>query len=434
MKIGSLFTGYGGLDMAVEGVFDAETVWVSDIKPAAAKLLSHRRPGIPNLGDITKIDWSQVEPVDIITGGFPCTDVSAAGRRAGLIRYGDQSTRSGLWSEMCRAVDQLRPSLMVAENVRGLFSAKADCSVEFCAWCVGDGSAFDMRAFDAVLGDLADIGYDAAWQGLRAADVGLCHGRWRVFIVAWPSDSDPARFKGNGAIASPPEVAGVGCDRPSFADADSLGLQWGGRTWDRRPGFADGDSEAGLKLLPTPQASDTSKHAGQPRHKRAGRGHSTRIADVVECDLKLLPTPAVARFPANVSVAPGSPIRHSIHAIDKLLPTPRESDGAKGGPNQRGSSGDLMLPSAVMRFGEYAPAVQRHADAIGRPAPSPTEIGSKGGERLSPSFTEWMMGLPVGWITDVPGLSRNEQLSLCGDGVVPQQASAALEYLLEAAA
>ena len=92
MRIGSLFSGAGGLDMAVEAVFGGTTVWHSEIDKAASKVLAHRWPGVPNLGSITEIDWATVEPVDVLCGGFPCTDVSAAGKRAGM-----HGTRSGLW-------------------------------------------------------------------------------------------------------------------------------------------------------------------------------------------------------------------------------------------------------------------------------------------------------------------------------------------------
>ena len=86
-------------------------------------------------------------------------------------------------------------------------------------------------------------------------------------------------------------------------------------------------------------------------------------------------------------------------------------------------------------WGDYEPAIRRW-EAITRPAPAPTETSPKGTPRLSPRFTEWMMGLPDGWITDVPGITRNEALKACGNGVVPQQAAAALRWLLaqEAAA
>ena len=148
-----------------------------------------------------------------------------------------------------------------------------------------------------------------------------------------------------------------------------------------------------------------------------------------------------------------------------LLPTPRATDGTKGGPNQRGSSGDLMLPSAVMRllptpsvadvmggrkgrsgerndepllngiahanlWGDYAAAIARWEAILGRPAPEPTQTSAKGNPQLSPRFVEWMMGVPDGWITDVPGITRNEALKACGNGVVPQQAEAAIRTAL----
>lgn len=184
--IGSLFSGYCGLDLAIKEVFpDATTAFVSDIDKGACKILAHRFPDVPNLGDISAVDWSQIEPVDIIAGGFPCQDVSHAGRRAGLIRG---ETRTGLWAEMLRAIVANQPRLVVAENVRGLLSARADSDVEPCPWCLGDDDDQpSMRALGAVLADLADVGYDAAWCGLRAADVGAAHGRFRVFILAWPA-------------------------------------------------------------------------------------------------------------------------------------------------------------------------------------------------------------------------------------------------------
>jgi DNA (cytosine-5)-methyltransferase 1 len=114
----------------------------------------------------------------------------------------------------------------------------------------------------------------------------------------------------------------------------------------------------------------------------------------------------------------------------RLLPTPRATDGTKGGPNQAGSSGDLMLPSAVQpdRFGPYAAAIARWSQVLGRPAPPPTEPGKGGRPQLSPRFVEHMMGLPDGWVTDVD-IPRSAQLKALGNGVVPQQAALALAML-----
>ena len=183
MKIGSLFSGYGGLDIAVSNVTGAEVAWHCEWDDAPSKILEKHFPGVPNYRDVTQVDWSQVEPVDILTGGFPCQDLSLAGKRAGL----KEGTRSGLWSEFFKAIDFMRPRLVVIENVRGILSATAHSDLEQCPWCMGDSSGEpSLRALGAVLGDLASIGYDARWTSVRAADAGAPHSRFRVFIIAYP--------------------------------------------------------------------------------------------------------------------------------------------------------------------------------------------------------------------------------------------------------
>ncbi len=121
LRVGSLFSGSGGLDLAVEEVFDARTVWFSEIDEPVARVFAHHWPDAPNLGDITTIDWNVVPPVDILCGGFPCQDVSTVGKMAGLA----PGTRSGLWAHMATAIEALRPEWVVIENVRGLLSATA---------------------------------------------------------------------------------------------------------------------------------------------------------------------------------------------------------------------------------------------------------------------------------------------------------------------
>lgn len=181
LRVGSLFSGYGGLDLAIEHALDAETVWFSEINQQVAGIFSHHWPGVPNLGDITTIDWRKVPPVDVLCGGFPCQDVSTVGKRAGL----GPGTRSGLWSHMAEAIDALQPELVVIENVRGLLSSSAirpptqgehddngnrapatpgaatPRHLEPSAWGLGDDAVRPLRAAGAVLDDLADLGMDA---------------------------------------------------------------------------------------------------------------------------------------------------------------------------------------------------------------------------------------------------------------------------------
>jgi DNA (cytosine-5)-methyltransferase 1 len=164
-RIGSLCTGYGGLDLAVLAVLDGHLAWCADNDPAAARLLAARWPGVPNLGDITRVDWNRVPPVDIVTAGWPCQDVSHAGTRAGIT-----GPRSGLWRYVAAAIRDLRPRYAFLENVVGL----------------------KTRGLDVVQADLATLRYDTAWACLRASDIGAAHQRDRVFLLAADAATDPA--------------------------------------------------------------------------------------------------------------------------------------------------------------------------------------------------------------------------------------------------
>lgn len=178
--IGALFAGIGGLELAVQERVGGSLAWYAEKAKAPSAVLAERWPGVPNLGDVLAIDWATVDRVDVLTGGTPCQDVSHAGRRRGMT----EGTRSNLWVAMREAVAVLRPRVVVWENVRGALSARADSDLEPCPGCVGDDPAGHLRALGRVLGDLASLRYDARWCGLRAADVGAPHLRWRVFLVA----------------------------------------------------------------------------------------------------------------------------------------------------------------------------------------------------------------------------------------------------------
>ena len=332
LKLGSLFSGYGGLDMGVASVYETTTAWVCDVEPGPRRILAHHWPDVPNLGDITTVDWRAVEPVDIIAGGSPCQDLSHAGRRRGM-RAG---TRSGLWASMCDAVEIIRPSLVVWENVRGALSAPADSDVESCPLCLGDDADVSLRALGRVLGDLAELGYDAEWCSVRASDVGAPHRRQRVFVTAHPADANGPRLDG----------------------------RW----------TPDGHTESGAAAPLT----------------------------------TLLPTPTVTD--------PGA--RMSVDRWDEWVATMRER-------HQNGNGhGDTLGVATRRDMSEYREAMSAWEVILGRPAPAPTEDGL-----VSPRFAEWMMGLPDGWVTSVPGVSTQQQLRALGNGVVPQQAAQALRHL-----
>jgi DNA (cytosine-5)-methyltransferase 1 len=164
MKIGSLCTGYGGLDMAVEAYFNAETIWCAEYDKYASKLIEERL-SIPNYKDIKSIDWNELEPIDILTAGYPCQPFSVAGSRKG------SDDERHLWPYIKQAISILRPNYVILENVRGHLSL----------------------GFKEVLADLTQIGYDARWQVVRASDVGAPHQRARLFVVAYPDGTGSQR-------------------------------------------------------------------------------------------------------------------------------------------------------------------------------------------------------------------------------------------------
>ncbi|MBG6085847.1 DNA cytosine methyltransferase [Zhihengliuella flava] len=121
MRHAELCAGYGGLGLAVERAFGSKLAWYSEFEDAPSQVMAEHWPDVPNHGDMTKIDWTTVEPVDIVSGGTPCQDLSHAGRRAGM----SEGTRSNLWVQMREAIATVKPTYVVWENVRGAYSAKA---------------------------------------------------------------------------------------------------------------------------------------------------------------------------------------------------------------------------------------------------------------------------------------------------------------------
>jgi DNA (cytosine-5)-methyltransferase 1 len=156
ITFGSLFAGIGGFDLGFERA-GMECIWQVEINDYAQKVLAKHWPKVHREADIKTVGKHNLEYVDVICGGFPCQDISYAGRGAGL-----DGERSGLFFEAIRVVRELQPRVVVLENVAALLT----------------------RGLDRVLGTLAEIGYDAEWHCIPAAYVGAPHIRDRVFIVA----------------------------------------------------------------------------------------------------------------------------------------------------------------------------------------------------------------------------------------------------------
>ncbi len=162
IKLLDLFSGIGGFSLAAQAVWkeELEIAGFCEIDEFCHKVLRKNFGDIPIHSDISTFDTTEFRSVDIITGGFPCQDISQAGRE----KLGIKGKRSGLWSEMFRVISEIRPRFVVAENV----------------------AAITFRGLDRVLSDLAEIRYDAEWQCISAAEVGAWHKRDRFWLVSYP--------------------------------------------------------------------------------------------------------------------------------------------------------------------------------------------------------------------------------------------------------
>lgn len=161
LKLLDLFSGIGGFSLGLERTGGFETVAFCEIEDYPRRVLAKHWPEVPCYGDIRELNAATLRrdgiTVDAICGGFPCQDISTAGKGAGI-----EGERSGLWTEYARLIGELRPAVVFVENVAALLG----------------------RGLDKVLGDLASIGYDAEWHCISASAIGAHHHRDRLWIVA----------------------------------------------------------------------------------------------------------------------------------------------------------------------------------------------------------------------------------------------------------
>ena len=209
LTVGSLFAGIGGFDLGLERA-GMRVRWQVEIDPYCQRVLAKHWPYVQRYGDIRTIDWGTVEPVDLLCGGFPCQDISLAGKGAGL-----SGERSGLWFEYAKAIEVLRPSYVLIENV----------------------SALRSRGLDQVLGSLAALGYDAEWHCIPACAVGAPHRRDRVWVVAYANQSRSQGYGAECGLGESRQKVEIGWSGDDVADSigESAerrhnGLEWGQRS------------------------------------------------------------------------------------------------------------------------------------------------------------------------------------------------------------
>ena len=174
LRVLDLFSGIGGFSLGLERTGGFETVAFCEIEEYPRRVLAKHWPEVPCYDDVRTLTGARLAAdgiaVDVITGGFPCQDISTAGRQAGI----GEGTRSGLWSEIARLIGDLRPRYVIVENVANLLRGPAE---KQGGW------------FGRILGDLAECGYDAEWENIPAAALGAPHRRERVWIVAYPNQN-----------------------------------------------------------------------------------------------------------------------------------------------------------------------------------------------------------------------------------------------------
>ena len=383
LRIGSLFSGYGGLDLAVERVFGGEVVWHVENDPAPSTILARHWPGVPNFGDVKSIDWAQVPSVDILTGGYPCQPFSAAGRRKG------EDDDRHLWPYVREAIRVLRPRYTLLENVAGHRSL----------------------GFGRVLGDLAEDGMHVRWVSVRASEVGAPHHRERLFILVTPADSD---------------CSGQQSEQQPFPVPEEVAA------------FVGGEFPLPELMFPTPVAQPPGGTPANHLRKKPGRARVTDLAMIVEHGLLetggelpdefgVLPTPRAAASRTSRSTMLASGSSPSLEQAVEIAAgeMPRELRSWEEAPAS-------WQPSSApaLRWGRYEDCVRRWERVFGMLAPEPTEPCRSERPRLSARFVEWLMGLPSGWVSDVPGVSYSAQIRALGNGVCPPQALVALMHLL----
>lgn len=352
----------GGLDIGIERA-GFESLWFCENDKSCRKVLAERWPDVPVIGNIIDVGEAEaaVRP-DLVVGGFPCGDLSYAGKRAGL-----EGDRSGLWVEMARVIRLLKSRMVLVENVPGLMRPVAG----------GSGVA----PIGVVLADLAELGYDARWGRLQAADVGAPHLRSRVFIIAWLRSA--ANAIGNGRERG-------GDPRGKKGERSGGGTSSGSA---ETTSFAGGNGSQGGSL------------GGGLGHGQ--EGSSSRIG-VARVDESIAHT-RCGRFARDTRTAPSEKEQGWIQ------PNDGDVSGDSGQDASDAEPGGCVRGNQGVDWGVFEPAIRRWELLLTRSAPRPAD--DRG--RLNVRLCEWMLGFPEGWV-DVKGVSRTAQIRMLGNAVQVQ--------------
>ena len=418
---GSMCTGYGGLDAGVNAAAGGQLAWAADSDPGASAVIACRMPGIPNLGDIRETSWETAPPVDILCAGFPCQSLSAAGKQKGT------ADERWLFPFITAAISRMpvRPRLLVFENVPRILTIEG-----------GDVMA-------QITGSLAGLGYVGCWGIYSAAQAGAPHLRKRWFLAA-------ADAQGVGRPARQPPVhrdraapgdqhtvphpdAGLRHRRADQQIRDTEKREAAER--DRSAAFPDPGSPRLQRDLTARAGHDPLRH-GQAQDRTAGRppvssaGTGRRGAAAADPDGICEQQEHASAHHIQEERPPRR--RGSVLATGTGGDSPDRCrpPGAAPAPGGNAAAQEQDDHGLISGWGLYEAAVRRWELVSGYPVPYPVEPGKNGNSRMTAEFPEWLMGLPPGWVTDVPGLSRSAKIRIIGNGVVPQQGYMAVMSLL----
>lgn len=340
MNVGSLFAGIGGFELGLERA-GFEIGWQVELDPYCRSVLERHFPRARRFEDVREVGAANLAPVDVICGGFPCQDLSAAGKGAGI-----DGARSGLWSEFARIVRELRPRYVLVENVPALLTGK--------------GKRWDRAPIGRVLGDLAEVGYDAEWARISAREFGAPHLRQRVWIVAYPrEDADP-------------EILGRGTRRAGGS----------ARLRPDRQGLA----AAGMADSPRDAEARAAASAGTQRQRARPSGPPSR-ARGADSDPHPCRLPGVAKPDGEASAGClETARRRHPHRLRHPLP---DAEGL-GGPSRRPRCDGEEGPAAGSRGSGGHWAVEPDVGRVAHGVPDRVDRLAALGNALVPQIPEWI--------------------------------------------